>query len=114
MSIYRGETFDVPLTFTDENGDELDLTGWSALLEIRPKLNSNTLYARLSTDPYVGGLTVAPDEAAGVLRIRIESIYTADFSWTTGEYDLRVTYANGDIDVPIRGKVSVGGRVSVL
>ena len=66
----QGSTFSTTITLTDENGDPLDLTGYSGRAQIRKHSSSNTAYD-----------------------------FTVDLANTTGEVTLSMS-ANGTAAIP--------------
>jgi hypothetical protein len=48
--ILQGETFQKKITWKDSSGNEIDLTGYSAKMQIRTAVTGGTIIAELSTD----------------------------------------------------------------
>jgi hypothetical protein len=84
--IEQGATFSLPVVWKDSAGDPIDLTGWSARMQIRKsKRATDVLHEATST----GGDIVLGD-AAGTIVVTIEATDTAAFTWKRGVYDLEL------------------------
>lgn len=76
MAVVRGSTWEDEITYTDENGDAIDLTGYKARMQVRTTAGqygtstSDTLLLELTTDN--GLLAIdTPDGGSVPNRIRI-------------------------------------------
>lgn len=92
VQAYSGATLDLSFTFKDENGDPVDLTGYSARAEVRPTISSETI--TLDLDPTI------PTPANGIVVVSIADEVTATID--PGNYVwglVLVTPENGVIPV---------------
>ncbi len=106
FDIWRGATFNVEVTlYTDGAGTEpWDLTGYTALMEIRDQPGDEDPIFVLSTDDD----TITLD-SEGVITLNIEANDTATLTWKRGVYDLLITSPSGKTDPVLWGKVKVVG-----
>jgi hypothetical protein len=90
-----------------------DLTGCSARMQIRDKVDGKillTLSSDSSTDPD-GEIDI--DEALAALVVRLSPTVTAAIDWTKGVYDLELITPGGNVyPITAISKVSVGAEVT--
>jgi hypothetical protein len=106
--IEQGATFLPPLiTWKDETGVAINLTGWTARMQIRPNVSSDTILVSLTTEN--GGITLGG--IAGTIQLTMTADATAALTWADGEYDLELV--NGAyVKRLLRGKVKVSKEVT--
>jgi hypothetical protein len=85
----------------------VDLTGYTANLQIRPFAGSTTLLYDASTNIVLGGVT-------GTIVLTIPSIVTETFTWPNGVYDLFLTDSSGNVTPLLAGMVTVTPAVSLV
>jgi hypothetical protein len=100
--IYRGDT--QPITFSyiqRSTGDLQSLTGATAKMDVKNEIESDTVI-------YEFPLTI--DEENNTIQALIDdwSLVT----WTTGIYDLEVTYQGGIIETWCKGTITIEGDIS--
>jgi hypothetical protein len=83
----------------------VDLTGYTANLQIRPFNLSSTILYDASADLVLGG-------TSGTITLTIDATDTATFTWLTGVYDLIVTNSAGVVTRLLEGKVTVSPGVT--
>lgn len=69
VQAYSGATLNLSFTCKDENGDPVDLTGYSARAEVRPTISSDTVTLDLAP--------TIPTPANGVILVSIADEVTA-------------------------------------
>jgi hypothetical protein len=86
----------------------IDLTGYTAALQIRPFAGSTTIYydAGAANDLTLGG-------PLGTVSLVIDSTDTANFTWFQGVYDLLITDSSGVSTRLLQGSVIVSQGVTV-
>ncbi|GAA2411770.1 MULTISPECIES: hypothetical protein [Nonomuraea] len=109
LLIEQGATFEHELALSDDAGT-VNLTGYTARMEIRPCPGSQTLLHRLTSDQG-GGITI--DGPAGHLQLRLPAAVTRAFAWDRGVYDLLLTPPGGDDNRLIEGPVTVKPGVTL-
>jgi len=109
-TIEAGATFRRQISYKDAAGVAIDLTGYTAAMQIRAAI-TDALPAVDLTDAN-GGLVLGG--ALGTVDIYITSIATDALTFTNGVYDLELTDAGGTGDVTriLEGKVTVKPAVT--
>lgn len=104
MTIYEATTHNMALTWLDDNGDEIDLTNWSAYMHIR---NNEGDASYLDCTPYItlGGV-------AGTIAIEFPPTFIVDVGYTDGVYDIDLHHTSGRVERLIRGKVSIVNEIT--
>jgi hypothetical protein len=106
LSIDQGSTFRATISFFDELGASIDLTGASAQLQIRRTIRSSD--ALVQADTTNGKLVI--DEAAGTIELVLSSADT-DMLTSSGVYSLEITYATGEPRNELSGAIHVNPRI---
>lgn len=83
----------------------VDLTGYTATLEIRAFPLAPTILYDASSNITLGGAT-------GIITINIPAATTATFTWWSGVYDLLLTNVAGTVTRFAQGNVTVSPGVS--
>jgi hypothetical protein len=85
----------------------VDLTGYTAALQIRPFAGATTLYydAAAANDITLGG-------PLGTVAMVIDSTDTGNFTWFSGVYDLILTDSSGVATRVLQGQVIVSQGVT--
>lgn len=117
----QGQSDWISLTWT-EDGDPVDLTGWSALLQVRRAAAAEDVLFSASTDD--GKITV---DASGVVLVEIPAAESSAWqpsalapskivdgaTWTQfGVYDLELTDLSGQIVRLVHGRFWLSPEVS--
>lgn len=84
--------------------EPVDLTGYTALLQIRTAPGGTLLYDA-SSNITLGG-------TAGTIALNIPAATTAGFTWSVGVYDLLLTSSQGVATRLLTGNVTVSPAVS--
>lgn len=109
ITIEQGATFALSLTWkTGDPATPVNLTGCTGKMQIRQSIVSDTVLWELNAAN--GGVTFGG--ATGVVNLKIPATATADFSWTSGVYDLEVTFADGTVKRLLAGQVVVSPGVT--
>jgi len=101
LRVVQGQTWTTTITLTDENDVAIDLTGYTAKMEIRDKPGGQ-LY--LSLTPTVTAAT-------GTITMTITAAQSVLFTFTHAAYDLKIT-AGAVVTVLMGGDFDVIPRVS--
>lgn len=101
----KGTTFAKSVTYK-VNKFAVNLTGYSARMQVRETLNSPSTLVSLSTG---SGMTVS---SAGVITMTISAATTAGFANGTYVYDLEIESAGGVVTRLLEGKFKVTGEVT--
>ncbi len=108
ITVEQGATCRTVLTLSDSDGT-IDLTGYTARLQIRESIDSPTPLYSLTTDPG-GGITInGPD---GQITITIPAATSTAWDWRYGVYNLELVNGAGDVDRLLKGEVEVDREVT--
>lgn len=109
LTIDQGATFTKQLTWkTGTPAVAVDLTGYTARMQIRPTIESSTVLVSLTTEN--GGIALGG--TAGTITLTITATATAAFTWTEGVYDLELVSAGGVVTRLLKGAVTVTPEVT--
>ena len=89
LLIEQGSKFQLEYVVKDSSGAVRDLTGYTARMQARPTIDSDTIL--FDIEP-----TIAMDGTDGTVTIFISHIETTDFDWTAGVYDLEIINSDED------------------
>jgi hypothetical protein len=89
LYVYRGATFSEQITWKDEGGTPIDLTSFTARMQMRETVESSTPFLTLTTEN--GGITLGG--AAGTINI-LATAATSAITATGGVYDLEIVAAD--------------------
>jgi hypothetical protein len=107
LNIEQGATLSRPLVWKDGAGDRVDLTGYSARMQIRNTYDAPVLLELTSGD---GSLIITPK--AGMVTIFIDANTTAAITWTKGRYDLELVASDGVVTRLLEGAVYVSREIT--
>jgi len=106
--IDQGSTYTLALTYKDSSGAAINLTGYTAAMQIRDTVNSATTQLSLSS-PSSGIVITA---ATGLITITITATQTRGLVANTYVYDLEITSGSGVVTRLIQGSVIVNAEVT--
>lgn len=106
--IEQGATFRLPCTWKDENGTPVDLSLYTAQMQIREEIASSAALISLSS----GTGEIELGVALGTILVTIPATTTATFTWTQGVYDLELTDLTGGVTRLLQGVVIVSPEVT--
>jgi hypothetical protein len=107
ITIDQGATFKLDLVWRDSAGDPIDLTDYSARMQVRQSVRSDTTELNLVSpaDIALGGL-------AGTIAVTASATDTAAMTIKRGVYDLEVVSASGVVTRLLQGAVEVSKEVT--
>ena len=105
--IERGATFIRTITWKDSTGALVNLTGYTARMQIRQKLSSATPLISL-----VNGSGITLGGVAGTIAIEITDTVTTALDIRQGVYDLELVSGGGIVTRLIEGGVEVSKEVT--
>lgn len=118
LSMWQGATFGLSINVKDSNGANINLTSYSASMQIRETYDSNNITESLTTSN--GEITF--DTANGILALELSADRTANIHVDLGSssvppksvyvYDLDLTDANNRVTKLIFGTLDVYGEVT--
>jgi len=108
LEIAQGANYEEFFNLKDSNGDPLNLTGYTANLQIRPYVSSDIVLLNASTENgliFINGLL-------GRIELNFSSNDTDQLIYTDSVYDLFLTDPNGFKVKPLEGFVKVKRKVT--
>lgn len=113
ITIEQGSTLDLKIIYEDPNGTPIDLTNYSAKMQIRPDYAdlTPTTYLTLSSSLDVDGSGIIITPTSGSVNIYINATKTDSFAFDEGIYDLEL-YNGNDVTRLLEGKVKVKKSVT--
>lgn len=85
LTVEQGSTFNLTLVYKDQRGYVIDLTGYSARMQMRSSVNSSTVALELTT----ANGRISIDGTSGKITLSIAAADTAGLSGA-GVYDLEL------------------------
>lgn len=107
-AIEQGATFDRTITYTDENGDVVDLTGYIARMQIRKNLKDSDFLIELT----VANSRIIITALTGTIRLLIDAADTADLDFSDAVYDLEIEGSDGTVTRLLQGSVELSKEVT--
>ncbi len=110
LTIEQGSTFSKIIIYRDANSDPVDLTGYTAKMQIRKTKDSSTILLTLNTSNgylVLGGV-------AGTITINVPASISDALDFVWGRYDLEL-YPGGDTTQAVRlleGKINLSKQVT--
>lgn len=103
LTIPQGATFRYKFAWVDAKKRAIDLTGFTARMQIRSSVSDPTVLVELTTEN--NGLIITP--ATGIVALHMSATQTADLNWTKGVYDIELIAVNGEVYRLVSGSVTV-------
>lgn len=103
----QGSTFSRLLTIRNGQDELLDLTGYTARMQVRPEVDSNEVLVELTTE----NGRIALGGAAGTVLLHLPPEITATIP-TDGFYDLEIVTNGGAVYRLLRGKFLLDPEVT--
>ena len=121
FTIEQGTTFQQELIYKDSNQTPINLTGYSGRMQIRPTVDSNTVYLTLSsslnadgTGLNFSGSSGTNPPSSGSIGIYIASCTSSLLNFTNAYYDLEI-YSGSNCPYTVRlieGQVQLSKEVT--
>lgn len=108
LKIEQGADFKESLVLRDDQGVLINLTGYTAEMQIRPYVSSDTVL--LNATSANGLISITPAEA--LIELIFDNATTAALIYTKCVYDLEVTKPSGEVVRLIEGNVYVTPQVT--
>jgi DUF4097 and DUF4098 domain-containing protein YvlB len=102
IQIDQGTTYSTNIDVTDDNGDPVDLTGYSGAAQLRKHYTSTNAHS----------FTVAIANASGVVTLSMTANVTANIAAGRYVYDCELTDGDGTVSRLIEGIVTVTPQVT--
>jgi len=116
--IEQGSTYQSELVYKDSAGEPIDLTDYSARMQIRPSPGSTTLYLTLSSSLgpdgsglNLNGLNGSTPKTSGSIGIIISAYSSSLLTFDQAVYDLEL-YSGSFVTRIIEGRVQLSKEVT--
>ena len=104
LEIYEDSTFELPLTWGSAKGVPYDLTGYSAIAQIRANKKSDVVLIEMST---ANGKITLTDPTNGKFTLKLLPADSLDTKWVKGVWDLKMITPGGDEQFLLYGDVEI-------
>jgi hypothetical protein len=104
LTIRKGDTLALTLTYTDSDGNAIDLTGYSANFQVR-NTSLASLLLEASTDGDSPGIALG--DADGTIEVTVDADDTAGVGVASGVYGLTLTSGDGVTTTILYGDVTI-------
>jgi hypothetical protein len=108
LEFLQGETYTKQFIWKDSAGTAVNLTGYTARMQVRQSKASDTVLLELTTEN--GRITLGG--AAGTIDLNLTATTTAAITWRRGLYDLELVASNGVVTRLLEGEVTVSKEVT--
>lgn len=108
ITIDKGATFQLAVTWKSQAGAVMDLTGFTARMAIRHRITDATTVVDLTT----ANARIAITPATGRVDLTIDAATTAAVAVTSGVYDLEMVAPAGVVTRLLEGKVTFTPEVT--
>lgn len=99
LSMTRGDLASFLVTFTDAEGDPLDLTGLDVAFTVKRSTSLDD--SAVITKTIGEGIELT--ETEGQVRVTVQPDDTADLTWRSYVWDIQVDDGAGDVRTPLTG-----------
>lgn len=106
--IEQGATFYQQIVWKDSAGDPIDLTGYTARMQLRKTVKATDVILSLTTEN--GRITLGGAE--GTITLEVDAEDTADLTEFCGVYDLEVEASDGTVTRLLQGQIEVSREVT--
>jgi zona occludens toxin (predicted ATPase) len=108
FEVEQGATLLKPIVWKDSTGAAVNLTGYTAKMQVRRSVASDDVLLELSNAN--GTLTITP--LTGTVTMVFSAATTAAIDWKRGKYDLELTAADGTVTRLIEGEITVSLEIT--
>ena len=108
LIVEKGADFPFMLTWKDSNSNPIDLTGYSARMQIRPSHKSSEVILSLSSPD--DGITLGTTD--GLITVNITNAQSSAIDISAGRYDLELVNPSGLVTRLIEGKIKFKPEVT--
>ena len=109
FEVDQNTTFTFVVEYKDSNGSAINLTGYSAKLQVRDTKGGAKLAVSLTSPS--GGITI--DAALGKLTVKMTPTQTSKLFYPKSEYDLMLTDSNFNKTKLLEGFITLSRSVTI-
>ncbi len=111
LVIEQGATFNPTMTYKDAAGVPIDLTGYTARMQIRESIEDVAFLEELTTEN-TGASQIILGGVAGTIVLLFNDIETTGMAWESGVYDLELITPSGTVERVLVGSVVIDREVT--
>lgn len=112
LKIEQGSTFARTFRLKDSVGNYIDLTGYSARMQVRQSHSATTAIVDIDSGSK-GGVEVEPDSTQGAIKITLTATETAQLTAPlAGVWDLEIVSGGGEVTRVLEGAVRITPEVT--
>lgn len=108
FDLEQGSTLLKPIVWKDSSGTPVNLTGYSARMQVRQSVASPDVLLELSTAN--NKIQITP--LTGTITLVFDATTTAGITWKRGKYDLELTSSSGAVTRLIEGQITVSQEIT--
>lgn len=108
ITIEQGSTFKLGLRLVDTASVPIDLTDYTARMQVRREVYSETVLLELTTEN--GRIAILPSNGSVLLEVEAEA--TAELSFNAAVYDLETISGSGEVARILQGTVTLSKEVT--
>lgn len=106
--IEQGATLDKTFVWKDSTGTVINLSGYTARMQIRQTVGSSTILLELTT--LNNRIIITPGQ--GKIQLLVAAADTGAITWQRGKYDLELVSSTGVVTRLLYGDVEVSKEVT--
>ena len=107
ITIEQGTTYEKTFTWKDSDGVAIDITGYSARMQIRTRKSASSTLLSITDADYI-----TLGDSAGTIAISIPAATTAALDFRSGVYDLELVSPGGTVYRLVEGTVELSKEVT--
>lgn len=108
FEIEQGATLLKPIVWKDSAGTAVNLTGYTAKMQIRKSVSSEDVLLELSTVNSKLSITAN----TGTITMIFSAATTEAIDWSRGKYDLELTSSTGVVTRLLEGEITVSKEIT--
>jgi len=108
LTIRQGSTWTQSIVWKSSDGDPVNLTGYTARMQVRPVIQSETVIVALTTE----NGRIALGGSDGTLTLELDAETTADIEQASGVYDIELESSDGTVTAILQGRVKFPREVT--
>lgn len=108
FEIEQGATLLKPIVWKDSDGNPVNLTGYTAKMQVRQNVSASDVLLELSTTN--GRLSISA--MSGQVTMIFSATTTAAITWSRGKYDLELTALDGTVTRLLEGEITVSKEIT--
>lgn len=108
FTIEQGTTTVRPLVWKSSDGTPVDLSGYTARMQVRRSVSAADVLLEASTS----NDRIQLDPLAGRVTLVLQADVTAAINWTRGRYDIELVSPDGDVTRLVQGEITVSKEIT--